>query len=435
MGKKVVEQEIRKDFFETVMAQHDLALAMKPLSFMKGMIAEGIKKPTEKSEIKNILKKSNCVIRGGASTPTASVLPHEGETILSTTNMQGISIKKKYADIQAGTPFYKIIHAAKQEHLEVPSYPVTYHTATIGGYIANNGLIGLNSRGTGYLQEYIEELEVVTTAGITYKVRGKDILDFFGSEGTLGVITKVRMKLLEKETRYIHMYGFEGAEDMMRFFEQNDDIYIAYFMNHIAAKQFSEEWQQKFIPEYTLLVIDKNWRDDYKETEQGISTELARKGVSYIYPKDVVKYCFRHIGTFELSIGSKKNNMHIADGIVKYENLMKTLTLAHKNKLPLFANLGKKEALYRIYANAGNIIKKQKFMSLMDKFYAHSEPNCSGSFFRKYLENTKRFKRLAEAKDKYQLKDTIVPRLQLYPNSSQRLLFRGILNLLGGNLW
>ena len=421
-----------EDFFEIVMAQRDCAPAMKPKSFSMGMIAGSIVKPKNANQVKKILKEQKCVIRGSGSSFTGSILPHEGETIISAANLDTVTIKGRKAEVGGGTPFYKLMREAKRNNLEVPCYPHTYNSATVGGFIANGGIVGFNSIGTGYLFDYIDEMDVVSASGIRYKVRGDDIRDFFGSEGRLGLIMKVKMNLIEKQTRYIHMYGFDGIEDLLRFKEENDGMYGCYVMTARAMEVFKEELQLKHIPEYTAIVIDKNWKDDFKKK---LRTDLAQEGVSYIYPKEILTYCFKRIGRMELGLVGRRDDVHIGDGVVSYDDCYKVIRTAKTEGLPLFMNLGKDEMLYRVYMDCGGRIKKMKFMTLMDRLHSVSEPNCVGSFFADSLEGTPRKERIDSAKGKYDTKYNILPRVQLYPNKRLRRALSPLISMMGGALW
>lgn len=429
-GWMLVSEELREDFFEIINAQRDTASEMKPKSFFKGIIANSVVKPKNKTELKKALK-NKCVVRGSGTTFTASILPHENETIISTAHMDSISIKKNIATVGGGVPFYRLIIEARKNNLEVPCYPLSYHAATVGGFIANHGIVGFNSRGTGYLIDYIEEMEILTSSGTTYKVRGTDLADFFGSEGTLGVIMQVKMKLLEKDTRYIHMYGFDGMEDFLKFLEVNDDVYAAYIMNDIALHEFEQTLQLKHITKLAAIIIDKNWKDDYKKE---LRTDLAQQGISHIYPKNVLKYCFKRIGKIEPSVMQDKKSVHISDGIVVLDNAIKITRISDSFSIPFFANVGKEELLYRLYFSCNSWLKRQKFMSIMDKAYGVSEPNCVGSFFREQSQNSSRDKRLKEAIGKYDTKQQILPRVQLYASKKARALVKPFL-MFSGKMW
>lgn len=424
---------LHQKFFRVIAAQHDTALAMKPIGLLKGMIAKEVVVPKDKRQIKNAISKNRCVIRGGGSTFTASILPHANETIIHTANLDSIQIKKNIAVVGSGVPFYQLMNEAKKYNLEVPCYPHSFNSATIGGFIANNGVVGVNSAGCGYLQDYIDELEVITSSGTIFQIRGRDIIEFFGSEGNLGLITKVTMRLIEKETRFIHMYGFDGIEDVLKFLETGEkSIHISYFFNKPALKEFESEWQLKYVHPYTMIVIDKNSKNDYTKE---IREDLTGRGVSYIYPKDILTWAFKRFSTLELSVTQKKKYVHIGDGIVIHDQIAKVMRIANRNKLPTFVNTGKNEFLFRTYMNAGTNLKKQKYMNIMNAMYSSSEPNCVGSFFRRQLSGTEREKRFKEAFGKYDSKINIVPRVQFAKSPVVKTIMSPLIHFFGGNMW
>lgn len=421
------------EFFKIIAGQHDCALSMKPKSFMKGMISETYAVPKDKLELKRIIKKRNYVIRGGATTFSGGTMPHANETTISSLNFDTLKISKSgIATVGAGVPYFQLINKAKENGFEVPCYPVSTNGSTVGGFISNAGTVGMNSRGTGYLYDYIEEMEVVTPSGDVYKVRNNDIIDFFGAEGNLGMITQVKMRLLPQETRYIHMYGFDGIEDVIKFLETDDNIYIAYFMNEIALKRFQKDWQIKFLHKFNLIVIDKNWRDDYTKEMRG---DLASRGISYIYPKDILKWCFKKIGTLELNVAKNKTAVHIGDGVIKIDEIGKITRIAKSNKLPLFCNVGKEEILFRIYGNCKTKLKQNKFFGIMDKIFSYAQPYTVGSLYRSYLKGTKREKMFKDAEERYDDKKKNPPRLELYPNNFAGKLGRKLSSILAGKLW
>ncbi|MFF8775376.1 FAD-binding oxidoreductase [Kitasatospora sp. NPDC015120] len=88
------------------------------------------------------------------------------------------------------------------EHgFELGHYPQSFRFATIGGFAATRSS-GQNSAGHGRFDEMVRGLRVVTPAGVLDLGRapasaaGPDLRELFlGSEGTLGVITAVRVRI------------------------------------------------------------------------------------------------------------------------------------------------------------------------------------------------------------------------------------------------
>lgn len=107
---------------------------------------------------------------------------------------------------EAGVVTQRIFDAAEAAGLFYPPDPGSMKISTIGGNVAENsgGLRGLKY---GVTRDYVMGLEVVLGDGSVCWLGGKCVKDvagynlrdlFIGSEGTLGVITQVLLKLLPK---------------------------------------------------------------------------------------------------------------------------------------------------------------------------------------------------------------------------------------------
>ncbi|MPZ18946.1 MAG: FAD-binding protein [Luteitalea sp.] len=107
---------------------------------------------------------------------------------------------------QAGAVTEKIDRAAAVHGLFYPPDPSSARISTIGGNVAENsgGLRGLKY---GVTRDYVMALEVVLADGAVARVGNRSVKDvagysmkdlFIGSEGTLGVITEVVLKLLPR---------------------------------------------------------------------------------------------------------------------------------------------------------------------------------------------------------------------------------------------
>ena len=106
-------------------------------------------------------------------------------------------------------------------------FPQSFEYSSVGGWVAAKGA-GQASTGYGKIEEMVLSMKVVTPSGIintkTYpaSAQGWDLHQiFFGSEGTLGVITEVTMKIRKyrpKNTRYTSFVfkNFESAVNAMR---------------------------------------------------------------------------------------------------------------------------------------------------------------------------------------------------------------------------
>jgi glycolate oxidase len=124
--------------------------------------------------------------------------------------------------VQAGVVTLKIAEAAAEHDLFYPPDPGSMKISTIGGNVAENsgGLRGLKY---GVTRDYVMGLEVVLPNGEIVRLGNKCVKDvagysmkdlFIGSEGTLGIVTEVLLKLLPRPaTRRTMLAIYDRMED------------------------------------------------------------------------------------------------------------------------------------------------------------------------------------------------------------------------------
>jgi len=174
---------------------------------------------------------------GGQSSVTRGLESVKGGIALDLTkhlnkvlNVNSVNLTVK---VQAG-----MFGPAFEEHLNklgfsCGHFPQSFEYSTIGGWVAAKGA-GQASTGYGRIDDMIVALKVVTPAGI---IENKDFPSkaeawdtfplFIGSEGTLGVITEITMKIRKlrpKNTQYASFIfkSFESATKTMREIMQSD---------------------------------------------------------------------------------------------------------------------------------------------------------------------------------------------------------------------
>lgn len=149
------------------------------------------------------------VTRGSGTGLSGGSLPSEGCLVLCVVKMDRI-LEVDAANLtlmaEAGATTVAIADAAAAAGLFYPPDPGSMKISTIGGNVAENsgGLRGLKY---GITRNYVMGLEVVLPDGEVLWTGNKCVKDvagyslrdlFVGSEGTLGVITRVLLKLLPK---------------------------------------------------------------------------------------------------------------------------------------------------------------------------------------------------------------------------------------------
>src|SRR5881296_248437 len=166
------------------------------------------------SEVAEVLKLANTtktavVTRGSGTGLSGGSLPSPNCIILCTVRMDRI-LELDRANltllVEPGVTTLQIADAASTAGLFYPPDPGSMKISTIGGNVAENsgGLRGLKY---GVTRNYVMGMEVVLPGGEVLWTGNKCVKDvagyslkdlFIGSEGTLGVITRVLLKLIPK---------------------------------------------------------------------------------------------------------------------------------------------------------------------------------------------------------------------------------------------
>ena len=163
---------------------------------------------------------------GGGSGSQGGALPVFGGIVLDTKRMNKVlKIDEESLTVTAETG---IIARHLEWHVNKHGYstmhlPASISCATIGGFLAHRGT-GVLSTKWGKIEDMVMSLEVVTPSGeiintlpVPRHASGPDLtMMFLGSEGTLGVITKVTLKIHPvPEARKFRAYLFKDFHTAM----------------------------------------------------------------------------------------------------------------------------------------------------------------------------------------------------------------------------
>ena len=175
---------------------------------------EGAVWPVNRDQISAILKLANKeklpVIARGAGTSLAGLsVPKEGGLILDLGRMDQIieiNIEDRLAIVQPGVVYDDLARALAPHGFFFPPDPASGAVCTLGGNVATNAG-GIKGAKYGTTKDYVLGLEVVLADGQVLhtgskcmkSVSGFDLTRLFvGSEGTLGVITEITLKINPK---------------------------------------------------------------------------------------------------------------------------------------------------------------------------------------------------------------------------------------------
>ncbi|MEM7449691.1 MAG: FAD-linked oxidase C-terminal domain-containing protein [Myxococcota bacterium] len=168
--------------------------------------------------------------RGGGTSRVGGSVPEQGGLVLSFERMQEIREVDRHdmtALVEPGVPTGLVHRAVEAEGLFYPPDPNSADTCAIGGNIGANAA-GPRALKYGVTREYVLGMTVVTGDGTVLQlgkrtrkgVTGYDLTALMvGSEGTLGIVTEARLKLIPKPeaiaTMMVFVKGDVGVESVV----------------------------------------------------------------------------------------------------------------------------------------------------------------------------------------------------------------------------
>jgi glycolate oxidase len=184
-------------------------------------LPEVVIKPRTAQEISAILAICNADLipvtpRGAGTGLSGGALPHLGGVLLSTERMNSIlSIDERNLQVttEPGVITEVLQQAVKEKKLFYPPDPSSRGSCFIGGNIAENSG-GPKAVKYGVVKDYVLNLELVLPTGeiiwtgsnVLKNVTGYNLTQLVvGSEGTLGIVTKIVLKLIPLPTQDLLM--------------------------------------------------------------------------------------------------------------------------------------------------------------------------------------------------------------------------------------
>jgi glycolate oxidase len=212
MEKRVIDEIVKIVGQENVRASLEERQCYSYDARTDGVIPDLIVFPSSADDVSRILVLANThripvIPRGSGTGLTGGSVPVSGGIVLSFTRMNRIleiDPRNLIAVVEPGVVTFILQEEVAKQGLFYPPDPASYKYSSIGGNIAECAG-GPNSLKYGVTRDYVLGLEVVLPTGeiINPGVRtmkgvvGYDLARLFvGSEGTLGVVTKITLKLI-----------------------------------------------------------------------------------------------------------------------------------------------------------------------------------------------------------------------------------------------
>jgi len=260
-------------------------------------------KPRTAEEISAILKICNrhkipVTPRGGGTGLSGGALPHLGGVLLSTERMNNIlHIDERNLQVitEPGVITEVLQMELKEKRLFYPPDPSSRGSCFIGGNISENSG-GPKAVKYGVVKDYVLNLELVlptgeiiwTGANVLKNATGYNLTQLIvGSEGTLGIVTKIVLKLLPLPKHDLLMLvPFRSAENAcaavgaifhagytpsgLEFMERDALEWVSRFTENTTVKIEDD------VQAHLLIEVDGNSMDVLMQDMEGIAAVVTR---------------------------------------------------------------------------------------------------------------------------------------------------------------
>lgn len=186
--------------------------------------------PETAEQVSNIMKLADregipVIPRGSGTGLSGMAIPARGGIVLDLSHMNKIlqiSIEDRLAVVQPGVVYETLEKALAPHGFFFPPDPASGKVCTLGGNVATNAG-GVKGAKYGTTRDYVLALQVVLPDGRIMRTGSKAIKSvsgydltrlFVGSEGTLGVVTEITLKINPKPTATsTALATFDNLED------------------------------------------------------------------------------------------------------------------------------------------------------------------------------------------------------------------------------
>jgi glycolate oxidase len=228
-----------------------------PYEVTKEQVPYATVMPGDTQQVAEIVKFANAnripvFVKGSGTHLGGASRPHKPGIVLSTHRLNRIEIFEEYGFVEcgAGCTCANVAQEVEKRGYFLPMAPGSRLVATMGGLVSNNTSGHIIDTSIGKPGDYVYGLEVVLPTGEIIETgtmglrrpAGTEMTKFFvGGDGLLGVITKVRMRLLPYLKRGYGVVVFEDAIALARgvqrmYMEKRPAPLLMEFLDRKTAK-------------------------------------------------------------------------------------------------------------------------------------------------------------------------------------------------------
>jgi len=343
----VGKDRISDNKLDLICYSHDLApLPDELIKGFGGFKPDIVVRPENISQVADIMKYANkrsipVTPRGGGSWGLGGVLPIDGGIVIDLCEMNRIielNHEDEYITMEAGLEWKRLLDTLQKYGFQVASYPTSAPVATIGGYISTGGSSGIGVSCYGPVGEQIISLKVVLPDGKMIQTNPWDSWLFVGSEGTLGLICEVTLKIFKRIEMKHMLFGFDslavGIEAIVKMSEIRP--YYFTFMDKHFVKFLNEKGDHFPEKEITLAVTFEIKERVYEKEEDSVnnffngsrySDEMAEKEWKNRYKTAL---SFKSLGPTMLSQEIRLPARFLGKALMEWKTVLSDKRIAYK---------------------------------------------------------------------------------------------------------
>ncbi len=189
----------------------------------------------------------------------------------------------------------------KLQGLSLCSYPSSFHSATVGGWIAHGGY-GFGSAKYGGALDQIVELEVVLPTGHLVKYTERDHISLFvGSHGTLGTITEVTLRVKFDIPLKHQGCTFDSPEELVKGLGALALTFphSVWFLNPKHVALFNETFGYNLPNRYIAIISNEvSFEEEESEFNKLFNNAIRSAGGQILdrrYTEDIWNFRFRSL--------------------------------------------------------------------------------------------------------------------------------------------
>jgi glycolate oxidase len=242
------------------------------------------------------------VPRGAGTGLTGAANAVDGCMILSMHRMNAIldiDPTNRMARVQPGVINADLKAAVAEQGLFYPPDPASFDMSSIGGNVATNAG-GLCCVKYGVTRDYVMGLEVVLASGEVMKTGRKTIksttgLDltglFVGSEGVLGIITEITLKLVTAPPAPATAVAYfdelaPAGEAIVQIFREGHEPSVMEIMDRASLRQVEAVYRMDLDVDAACLLLMQTAGEDAAGRIATISEICAANGATFVYHVD-----------------------------------------------------------------------------------------------------------------------------------------------------